>query len=400
MSKDGRMKSDRIIILDGATGTMLQKMGMPKNSCTETYIAAHPESIEKLQREYLLSGSDAVLAPTFGANSCSLVRHGCGRDEVDAICEKLAEISIENAKRVSAVSGRQALVCGDMSPTGMLLKPYGNADPEEVMDVYKKQALTLVRSGVDFVFVETMISAAEAVLAVRAVREISADIPIIVTLTVNENGRTMSGDSLGAALIILAQYGLSGFGCNCSIGPDVVYSALEPISGIAKKLGIPLVAKPNAGLPVDDENGTHYPLTPEDMAAYAEKFVRIGVKYLGGCCGTTPEHIKAIAGKCAEIDVAMLGADAAECDFDPRLVVANFRTYAAPDPDAEYVSISDADELYDAADEADGILYLELGEGGGDIVAAEQAYINLPLALRGDKAEIEKVRRRTSWKVY
>ncbi|MGN1409185.1 MAG: homocysteine S-methyltransferase family protein [Eubacteriales bacterium] len=393
------MKSNKIIILDGATGTMLQNMGMPKNTCTETYIVNNPESIEKLQREYFLSGSDAVLAPTFGANSPSLVGHGYRPDEVDGICARLAEISVENAKKISAETGRRLMVGGDMSPTGMLLKPYGSADPDEVLDIYKAQALTLVRSGVDFIAVETMISAAEAVLAVRAVREVSHDIPLLVTLTVNENGRTMSGDSLGAVLIILAQYGISGFGCNCSIGPDVVYGALQPVSGIAKKLGIPLIAKPNAGLPIDDENGTHYPLTPEMMAEYAEKFVRIGVKYLGGCCGTTPEHIKAVAGKCAELDFSLLGTDAADCDFDPRAAVANFRTYAIPDSDAEYARISDADELYDASDEADDILYLELEEGGGDIVDSEQAYINVPLSLKGDENEIEKVRRRTLWKV-
>ena len=393
------MNSDKIIILDGATGTMLQNMGMPKNSCTETYILNYPESIEKLQREYFLSGSDAVLAPTFGANRPSLVGHGYRPDEVDGICEKLAEISIENAKKVSKETGRRLMVGGDISPTGMLLKPYGSADPDEVLEIYKAQALTLVSSGVDFIAVETMISAAEAVLAVRAVREASSDIPLLVTLTVNENGRTMSGDSLAAALIILAQYGISGFGCNCSIGPDVVYSALQPVSGIAKKLGIPLIAKPNAGLPTEDENGTHYPLTPERMAEYAEKFARIGVKYFGGCCGTTPEHIAAVSKKCLELDLSLVGIDAADCDFNPREAVANFRTYAIPDDDAEYTIVSGEDDLYDAAEEADDILYLELGENGGDIVDAEQAYINVPLSLKGDAKEIEKVRRRTLWKV-
>ena len=226
------MKTGKIKILDGATGTMLNKMGMPKDICTERFVLENPDVFRRLQSDYIEAGSDAVLAPTFGANIPSLTRHGFSKDDADEICSNLARISLDNA-------AGKALVGGDISPTGKLLKPYGNAEPDEVFDVYKTQAQSCVKAGVDFIIAETMISAAEAVIAARAVRAVSSDIPLLISLTVNENGRTMSGDSLEAVLIILSQYNIQGFGCNCSRGPDVVYNALLPVSGIAKKLGIP-----------------------------------------------------------------------------------------------------------------------------------------------------------------
>ena len=172
------------LILDGATGTELTKRGMPQGACTERFVLDNPGVIAGLQMEYISAGSDAVLAPTFGANRPTLERHGYAAEEVNDACRSLVRITKELAGDV--------LVGGDMSPTGLMMQPYGDAAPEQIFAAYREQAAILLACGVDFFFIETMISAAEARLAVRAVRELSKDVPVFVSMTVNENGRTMS----------------------------------------------------------------------------------------------------------------------------------------------------------------------------------------------------------------
>lgn len=379
-------------ILDGATGTELSKRGMQEGDCTERFISDNPEVLKKLQGEYRTAGSDAVLAPTFGANRPTLVRHGYNADETAAMCRKLFEIAKENAG--------DCKIGGDMSPTGLLLKPYGETEPETVYEIYREQAEALLGCGVDFFFIETMISAAEARLAVRAVRDLSKDIPVFVSLTVNENGRTMNGDVPDAVLVTLLPYDIQGFGCNCSIGPDVIAKALTPAAPIAKRYGIPLIAKPNAGMPVTDENGTHFPLTPDDMAAYVDRLTGLGVGIFGGCCGTTPAHIEAIA-KAAKSTAKerFSDVDAAE----DGIYVATARAWAAADPDADYMAVDadSEDDLYDLMDECDpdDVLYLELGEGAADVLIRMDAFISNPIAVRGDEAEIEKIEKTLCRKV-
>ena len=285
MKRDTALKFP--LILDGATGTELTKRGMPQGACTERYVLEHPDVITALQQEYIRAGSDAVLAPTFGANRSTLERHGFRPEEVEQVCCNLFQITKDHAV------GK--LIAGDMSPTGYLMQPFGDTAPETVYEIYQEQAATLLKCGVDFFFIETMITAAEAKMAVRAVRDLNKEIPVFVSMTVNENGKTMYGDSLDAVLLTLIPYDIQGFGCNCSIGPDVIARALKPAAPIAKRYGIPLIAKPNAGMPVTDENGTHFPLLPGDMAAAVDGFVGMGVGIFGGCCGTTPAHIQAIA---------------------------------------------------------------------------------------------------------
>ncbi len=384
----------KFTVLDGATGTMLDRDGCAKSGSTERYILDHPETITSLHNAYISAGSDAVLAPTFGANEPALLRHGFAKTDVRDVNLRLVELAKTNASN-------RALVGGDMSPTGMMMKPYGSASFDDVFAVYKAQAHCLIEAGVDFIIIETMISAAEAVSAVRAVRDESKTIPVLVTFTVDEHGRTMSGDSLAASLIVLSALGINGFGCNCSVGPDIVYNALKPVAPIAARLNIPLIAKPNAGLPVDDEQGTHYPLTPGDMAAYAEKFLKLGVRYIGGCCGTTPEHIKAVADECARLvreNPDIIGSEAGECPFDPTKAAATTRGYAVFSPDEEYTKIAAEDDLYDAIDESGDALYLEIDEGGAEIIISEGAYIGKPVFLRGNEEEIEKVERECAYK--
>lgn len=379
-------------VLDGATGTELSKRGMQVTDCTERFILENSGVLTGLQGEYLAAGSDAVLAPTFGANRPTMLRHGFAEGELADVCRALYKIARDNAGN--------AKVGGDMSPTGLLLKPYGDTDPETVYEIYREQAAVLLECGVDFFFIETMISAAEARLAVRAVRDLSPDIPVFVSLTVSESGRTMNGDVLDAALISMLPLNIQAFGCNCSIGPDVIARALAPAAPIAKRFGIPLIAKPNAGMPVTDKDGTHFPLTPADMAGYADLLTGMGVGIFGGCCGTTPAHVEAIAAaaratakeRFSDVDTAPDG-----------VLVANTRAWAVIDPDAEYTAIDadSEDDLYDMMDECDptDVLYLELTPGAADVLISMDGFMPNPIALRGDEAEVAKVERALCRKV-
>lgn len=379
-------------VLDGATGTELSKRGMQEGDCTERFILANPEVLTGLQSEYINAGSDAVLAPTFGANRPTLERHGYSAEDTEQVCRALFKVAKDNAGNCR--------VGGDMSPTGLLLKPYGDTDPEKVYEIYREQAAVLLDCGVDFFFIETMISAAEALMAVRAVRDLSKDIPIFVSLTVTESGRTMSGDVLDAALITMAPYDIQAFGCNCSIGPDVIANALKPAAPFAKLYGIPLIAKPNAGMPVADEHGMHFPLTPEDMAATVDGLSGLGVGVFGGCCGTTPGHIEAIA-KAAKASEKERASDVEAAE--DVTYVSTTRVWGIVDADAEYTVVDgdSEDDLYDLMDEyeEDDVLYLELKPGAADVLISMDGFISNPIAVRGDENEIAKIEKVLSRKV-
>lgn len=379
-------------ILDGATGTELSKRGMQPDDCTERFILDNPDALTSLQSEYIKAGSDAVLAPTFGANRPTLLRHGYSAYELEPVCRALFKTAKDNAG--------DCKIGGDMSPTGLLLKPYGDTEPETVYEIYREQAAILLDCGVDFFFIETMISAAEARLAVRAVRDLSKDIPVFVSLTVNESGRTMNGDALDAVLLTMIPYNIQGFGCNCSIGPDVIARALTPAAPIAKRYGIPLIAKPNAGMPVTDEHGTHFPLTPADMAGTVDHLTGLGVGIFGGCCGTTPAHIEAIA-KAAKSTSAKRFADVEAAEDGT--YVSTTRVWAMVDADADYAAVDgdSEDDLYDLMDECDpeDVLYLELNEGAADVLIRMDAFIPNPIAVRGEEEEIKKIEKALCRKV-
>lgn len=370
-------------ILDGATGTELNKRGMNQNQCTESFVLDHPDILSSLQTEYINSGSDAVLAPTFGANRISLKNHGI-TDSVDSVCKRLIDISMCNEAK--------KMVGGDISPTGLLLKPYGTADHQVVFDVYKEQAMSLIKYGVDFIFIETMISAAEAYLAVSAVRDVSKDIPVFVSMTVTESGKTINGDAMDAVLISLLPLSIQAFGCNCSIGPDVILKALRPASPIAKLYNVPLIAKPNAGMPITDENGVNFSLGPNDMSQYVDEFIKLGVGVFGGCCGTTPEHIKAISRSAKSSNIELYsGAD----EINDGIYVSTSRIWKEVDANAVYTEISgESDDLiYDLADELDPdeVAYFNLKEGAADLIIELENYLPNPISVCGDEREIEKL---------
>lgn len=265
-------------LLDGATGTQLMKLGMPNGYCTETFVTENPELFINMQKEYVANGADAVLAPTFGANRPSLLRHGYA-DDVDVI--ELNKTLVEISKQTGA-----KFIGGDMSPTGLFIEPFGDASFDEIVEIYAEQASGLDQAGVDFFMCETNINLNEVRAEVIGIRQVS-DKPIFVTITVDVNGRTISGDSLLASFITLAELGINGFGANCSTGPDEMYKQLKLLAPYAVGLGIPLIAKPNAGMPHQHDDGSqNFDMEPCVFNRYADIFLNNGIYIFGGCCGT------------------------------------------------------------------------------------------------------------------
>lgn len=270
------------LILDGATGTELQKRGYQGDVSVEQWVLEHPEVIVELQRGYVDAGSQVVYAPTFGANRQKLEEH--------RIFNRVEDYNVRlTALSRQAAAGR-AWVAGDLSPTGQFLAPLGGASFEELVDIYTEQAAALEKAGVDLFVVETMMTLSDARAAVLAIRSVSSK-PTLVSFTCDENGRTLSGTDVAAALVVLQGMGVSAFGLNCSTGPDKMLAQLRRLRKYAR---IPLMAKPNAGMPKVMGDKTVYDCPPEGFAAYADEMVQAGVGVFGGCCGTDSRYIAAL----------------------------------------------------------------------------------------------------------
>lgn len=281
-----KLCSEGFIFLDGATGSNLIKKGMPSGVCPEKWIIENPNAIIELQKEYFDAGSNIVLAPTFTANRIKLAEYGLV-DKIREINHKLVSLSKEAAK------GR-GFVGADISMTGKQLKPMGDLDFEELIDVYKEQIKYICEEGVDLIVVETMMSLQETRAAVIAAREV-CDLPILCTMTFEEDGRTLYGSDPMTCAIVLESLGASAVGANCSSGPDKMAKVIKQMSSV---VSIPVIAKPNAGMPALDQDGnTVYSMTDDDFASYAELLVESGASILGGCCGTAPSYIKALKNK-------------------------------------------------------------------------------------------------------
>lgn len=273
------------LILDGSTGTQIQKRGFDGKTTAEEWSIAHPELIHDFQKRYIECGSDVIYAPTFGANAPTLESHHLF-GKVQEFNKKLVSIS-------KSIADGRALVSGDISPCGRYLYPLGDFTFEDLYTVYQEQAAALEEAGVDLFAVETQVSLADARAAILAIRSVSRK-PILVTFTCDVNGRTMMGTDVAAALVVCQSMGIDAFGLNCSTGPDSMLIQLKRLSEYAR---IPLIAKPNAGLPETVDGKTIYRCTPQEFIAYAEEMTKIGVAIFGGCCGTTEDHIKALSEK-------------------------------------------------------------------------------------------------------
>ncbi|MDD5613872.1 MAG: homocysteine S-methyltransferase family protein [Candidatus Omnitrophica bacterium] len=270
----------RVLLLDGALGTNLYERGMPHNAVPEDWCLKNSKILESLQRDYVKAGSDVIYTATFGANRIKLNRT---KNNVVLINRKLAQISRKAA-------GNRVLVAGDIGPTGRFIKPFGDLDFEDAVDLFKEQVKGLLLGGVDIFAIETMIDIQEARAALLAVRELS-DKFTMVTMSYEKDGRTLNGTDPLSALITLQSLGADAVGSNCSRGP---YEMTKILSGLKRYSKVPLVAKPNAGLPKIKEGRAVFDMTESNFARYAKDLVLEGVNIIGGCCGTKPAHIAAL----------------------------------------------------------------------------------------------------------
>lgn len=283
--------TQQTVILDGATGSNLQEAGMKMGVCPEQWILENPEAILKLQREYVAAGTNILYAPTFTANRIKLAEYGL-EGNLREINHKLVALSREAAQGAPNV-----YVAGDISMTGQQLYPIGDMQFEELTEIYKEQVQVLEEAGVDLYIVETMMSLQECRAAVLAIKELSKK-PIMVSLTYEDTGRTLFGTDPKTAVIVLQSLGVDVVGINCSTGPDKM---VEQVKAMYEVSNIPILVKPNAGLPKLVDGKTVYDMKPQEFAEAVRALARSGARVFGGCCGTTPAHIKAMTDALKEI---------------------------------------------------------------------------------------------------
>jgi 5-methyltetrahydrofolate--homocysteine methyltransferase len=288
-SKIKNFLTRKIIILDGATGTELQKKGMPAGVSPELWCLENQNIIKEIHASYLQSGAQIIYTCTFGANRFKLNQYG-STDNIRQINRQLARLAKKTA-------GNKALVAGDIGPTGLFIKPFGQLSFEEAVNAFQEQALGLIEGGCELIIIETMIDIQEARAALLAVKEIK-DIFTIVSMTYEKDGHTLNGTDPVSALITLQSLGADAVGCNCSTGPEKM---VEFIAAMKPYATVPLVAKPNAGVPHLEDGKTIFDMDAGTFASFGRKLAAAGANMLGGCCGTTPAHIKKLAQITAQI---------------------------------------------------------------------------------------------------
>ncbi len=278
--------SNRIVFLDGATGTNLMKAGLPAGVCPEAWILDHTEVLADLQSAYVDAGSDIVYAPTFTCNRIKLADYGLSEDII-RINKDLVALS-------RRATGGKALVAGDLTMTGRQLQPVGDLPFDELVDVYREQVRILDEAGCDLLVVETMMSLQECRAALIAAGEVS-DLAVMVTLTFESDGRTLFGSDPKSSAICLEALGAAAIGANCSTGPDKMEQIIRDIASVTS---IPVIAKPNAGLPRAGADGsTEYDMDSETFTSQMERLINAGASIIGGCCGTTPSFISMLREK-------------------------------------------------------------------------------------------------------
>lgn len=274
-----------IRLMDGATGSNLMKAGMPRGVCTEQWVLKHPDAILTLQSAYKAAGSDMVYAPTFCANRIALSGYGL-QDDVSRMNRELVALS-------KKAVGSGVLVAGDMTTTGKPADPEDSEGYQLLLDAYREQAEALISAGADLIGVETMMGVNECVAAIEAIRSLG-DIAVICTLSVQSDGKCYFDGSVFEAAELLEALGADAIGVNCSTGPDQLESVIRTLKNTCT---LPIIAKPNAGMPkISDSGEAVYSMESGEFAQHMERLVEAGASLIGGCCGTTPEFIEALRG--------------------------------------------------------------------------------------------------------
>jgi len=276
--------NNQYIILDGATGSNLMKAGMPIGVCPEQWILEHPQTLVDLQKSYVAAGTHILYAPTFTANRVKLQEYGL-YEKQESIINGLVDLSKQAAQG-------KAYIAGDITMTGKQLAPIGAMKTEELIAIYKEQISLLEKAGVDLLIIETMMSLAETRAAVIAAKEVS-ELPIMVTMSFEQNGKTLFGTDAKTAAVVLESLGVDALGVNCSTGPKDMAKVIREIAAVT---ALPLIAKPNAGLPkVMPDGSTGYDMSPETFAEEVTHLLEAGATILGGCCGTDPRYIEELS---------------------------------------------------------------------------------------------------------
>lgn len=283
ITKIKNLLNKKIIILDGAFGTELQKMGLPSGASPEQWCLDNPQAIQDLYVSYKKAGAEIAYTCTFGANRFKLKQYG--------LHDNTYQMNLELARRAKQACGKDILIAGDIGPTGLFIEPFGPLAFEEAVDAFKEQARGLIDGGCDLIVIETMMDIQEARAALLAAKEL-ANIFTMVSMTYEKDGHTLGGTSPQSALITLQSLGADAVGCNCSTGPEPMINLIAAMKPYAK---VPLLAKPNAGMPKLEGGKTIFEMDAKTFASFGANLAKAGANMLGGCCGTTPEHIRALA---------------------------------------------------------------------------------------------------------
>jgi 5-methyltetrahydrofolate--homocysteine methyltransferase len=279
-----RLYHGDVIVADGAMGTMLQAAGLPPGTPPEGWLLENSEAVAGVHRSYIEAGSDLILTCTFGATRPRLERGGLGH--------RLGEINRRAVEVARRAAGDRAFVAGDIGPLGEFLAPLGQVSYEEAVDIFAEQASALTDAGVDVLYIETMSALEEARAAVEGALQVGNGVTVTATLSFDSHGRTNMGVRPEEAAEALRELGVAALGANCGASLDMTLGAVDRMHRVAPEM--PLIVKPNAGMPrlVGDE--IVYDATPDGLASYARRFVEVGARIVGGCCGSTPQHIAAI----------------------------------------------------------------------------------------------------------
>lgn len=360
------------MILDGATGTRLMTKGLPKNECAELWNIAHPEALSEIQRAYVKAGSDAVYAATFNANRQQLKAYGLEND--------VARINRELVAITRNAVGNSALVGGDMSITGLFIKPYGEATFDQLVEIYREQGEALVLAGVDFIGFETMMSLWECRAGLIATRDLG--VPVFVSITVDASGRTLMGASLPSCVVTLQALGAAAVGVNCSEGPSGLDELFYRAAVCAR---VPLIAKPNAGKP-DPNDASRFDLDCDGFLREMLPIAKAGATVLGGCCGTDERHIAGLKAMPVNTNIrhdeAEVCANEGNVFFLPE-ALSDLR-FSAP----LTCSWALEDDLIDLEDERiDAVLVRVDTPEEADILSEAVPMARLPIAILSDSEE-------------
>lgn len=276
------------LLTEGAMGTMLFTAGLAQGYSPELWNVEQPEKVAAIHRAYLEAGAQIALTNTFGGNRLRLALHNAQ----DRVAE-LNRAAVHLLRQVIDGVGRPVLLAGNVGPSGQVLMPYGELSFEEARDAFAEQAAVLIEGGVDLIWIETMADLEEVRAAIQGVRQVSPDLPIMATMTFDTHGRTMMGVTPEKAVTALQSFGAAAVGGNCGNGPQEILAVIEKMH--ATEPEALLIAKSNAGVPTLVGGRPVYGATPQDMADYALKVYAAGARIIGACCGSTPDHIRAIA---------------------------------------------------------------------------------------------------------